>query len=678
MTGTHVASEQTLGRLRSVVQPRLEQVVRDFYARIGRRPRVAEVLARLTPVELERLVVRQTEHLSGLLDPAAEPTVLHDRSRGMGRMYALCGVDMDWYADAAALCRRALDGLVEELVDPAEAPAIQVALAQRFMDDLHGALLGFRDIDAAQNRVMLQAISVVAESRTVPDLVRGVLESVTGLEGLSAGFFARPDADGVIQFEIGAGPSVEDFLADVTEHGPPEISVHGDRSSGCGPVGTAWRTGETVRIDSYLNDPMTAPWRHLGERFGWRSSVAVPLADRRGTTRAVLVLYAAWPGYFAAEGRATMVEQVKQATERTLADLEERPSLDSGVSPFADRAAHLKRLADGDVVMLYQPVVALPTGRTVKLEALARLRGADRLVTPGEFLSAFGDDELFRLFEIGLHQSMESLGAWERAGLTTGVSLNLPVVSAGDGRYVRLVGEALAAYGVAPGRLTLELLETGYVDDEMHGRRRTFDEFKELGVRLAQDDLGTGYSSLTRLRHYAFDEVKIDQSLVRGSGRTPGTNLHFVRPLGDIAHSLGLEVVVEGLETDGLVEAAHQLGADAGQGYAIARPMPGDEVPDWTRERHVDIDPQRPRTPLGALAGHLAWEHRVNAVADLDAGAHVLDLEACPLTGYLAEAGDRPEQTAHQHVHAAAVRHRGGCEHRTAWEHLAGLVAGRD
>jgi len=391
----------------------------------------------------------------------------------------------------------------------------------------------------------------------------------------------------------------------------------------------------------------------------------------------MLSLQTFFPGYFAAESRVAMLEQVKRAGERALADLEERPTLTTGVSAYSDRASHLAKLAAGEVQMLYQPVISLPEGRVMKLEALARLRGDGRLVSPAEFLPAFGDDALFDLFDIGVRQSLEALRNWEREGLTTAVSVNLPVVSTGDSRYVGLVDDVLRTYGVAPSRLTLELLESGFISQPMHRRGRFLDEFKELGVRLAQDDLGSGYSSLLRLRHFAFDEVKIDQGLVRGTEMTPGVALHFIEPINDIAHSLGLDVVIEGLEDDGLIEAAIQLGVDAGQGYGIARPMSADDVLPWVRDYRLDVDPHTPRTPMGALAGHVAWEDRATVLGEHYERISLSGVDACPLGTYLARAGSCPDVVeAHQAVHAAALVSRGSRTHRAAWERLATTVTG--
>ena len=140
--------------------------------------------------------------------------------------------------------------------------------------------------------------------------------------------------------------------------------------------------------------------------------------------------------------------------------------------------------------MVFQPVVELPGGALRQVEALARLRDGDRLIAPADFLSAFGDEELLLLFEIALEQSLGALEEWERDGVATTVSVNMPVISARDDRYLSAVRDALARHTVAPERLTLELLETGHVEGSLAARREGLHSFKKLGVRLAQDDSG--------------------------------------------------------------------------------------------------------------------------------------------------------------------------------------------
>lgn len=658
----------------------LTEIVDEFYDRVLVNPRIADVIGRLSPDELSMLMVKQVEHLGRIVSPAVADRVLGDRSREIGRVHAMVGVEIDRYVEAVTDHRRTLLALTDEIFDGEDRALAHTFVGDRCMHDLQGALLGYRDLDNARHRVMLSVTQAMSDARTVADLARGVVEALSCLQGVSVAFFGRPDATGRLQMEIGAGAGLE-ALVDEGPDGLPVVAGHAVTDTAHHPAEVAWLTGTIERCDSYVVDPDVAaetdaaPWRELARRHGWRSSVALPLSDRRGASVALLMLHAYWPGYFASDAVMTMLRQVKQSLESALSEIEERPTLASAVSGYAERVDHITRLRNGSVEMLYQPVISLPDGGLTKLEALARLLEDGRRISPAEFLPAFGDDELYDLFEQGLHQSFDALRSWQSAGLLTGVSLNLPVVSPQDDRYSRVVADLLEKYDVDASRLTLELLETGFVDREAGQQLRWLEEFKGLGVRLAQDDLGSGYSSLLRLRHFAFDDVKIDQSLVRGTELAPGAALHFIEPINDIAHSLGLSVVIEGLEDTGLVEAGIQLAVDEGQGYGIAPPMPADKVVEWNGGFHLDLDPLRPRTPVGALAAHVCWEHRITALGYHHFRGSVLDLGTCALSPYLDELGSSEAVEAHQTVHGEAVVSRGSEAHRAAWDRLAGLVS---
>jgi EAL domain-containing protein (putative c-di-GMP-specific phosphodiesterase class I) len=657
------------------VAPHLARVVDDFYARLALRPELKAVVGRLTPDEFDHLRHRQALHLRHLLTPRLAADELRRRAREVGRIHAMTGVELDWYVDGMTENRHGVWQAIVEHCPGLDLISVHETVVERFLADLHGAMLGYRDLDEVENRVLLEVLEVCAEAATVPDLSRGLVTALAGLDGVVACLFARADDAGRMETEAGAGSGLATFLAEASREEWAPVSTSERLTSGQGPIGRAWRSGVVERSDSLMTDASALPWRELAARIGWRSSAAVPLVDPSGRTRALVSLQARWTGAFGTRGRETLLQQVKQVAERALTDLEERPTTASGVRTFAQRAGHLALLEAGAVEMLFQPVVSLPSGRLVKLEALARLRDDGALVSPAEFLPSFGDGELFTLFEVGLRESLRALREWEDDGLVTGVSVNLPVAAVTDDGYAKVVADLLATYDVCPDRLTLELLETGALDRQAPGRPLSLDHFRDLGVRLAQDDLGSGYSSLLRLQHFDFDEAKIDQSLVRGTDLAPGTALHFIRPMTDIAHSLGIHVVIEGLEHVGLIDAAVQLGVDAGQGYGIARPMLASDVVAWAAGYRISVDPVVPSTPMGALAGHVAWEHRMTATGRY-AGADRLDLAGCPLTAYT-RADGADVTRAHEAVHAAAVGQRGSVVHRTAWERLIALVAPR-
>lgn len=129
----------------------------------------------------------------------------------------------------------------------------------------------------------------------------------------------------------------------------------------------------------------------------------------------------------------------------------------------------------------------------------------------------------------------------------------------------------------------------------------------------------------------------------------------FIGSLVRLAQSLDLRVVVDGLKSAALVETASILGANAGQGYALARPMPGREVLAWMQEFAVSLDPQNPKTALGALAGHWSWEHGVR-----HAGVRAVhDEGSCALGRFIATQGLAGSELdlAHQQMHRAAAEH---------------------
>jgi hypothetical protein len=179
---------------------------------------------------------------------------------------------------------------------------------------------------------------------------------------------------------------------------------------------------------------------------------------------------------------------------------------------------------------------------------------------------------------------------------------------------------------------------------------------KTLGVRLVEDDLGAGYSTLIRLRQWPFDRVKIDQAIVRQIGNDPLPTLRFIRQLIRLGHDLGMEVVVEGLETAGAVEAALILGADLGQGYVLARPMPAEALPNWLEGFSADWNAACPVTAVGALATALRWEEQFIALPADSLVWQMHATKACASDDFLRHDGEvvalRSRQAA---VHAAAL-----------------------
>lgn len=647
-----------------------------YFAKVGSGDAGGPVRAWLTPDELERSRRDHRDHLRLLIEPATTDAMLAEHGYRAGRAHAFTGTAASWFADAVGEFLESVDDCLADWSTPAARAAVRSVTGRRAVSDLRAHLRGYQEVDNAAATAAVEVRDAARGATTVTDLVRAVLDTLAAMPGFAVGYFGRPSGDGVFEFEIAAGESVEAFIGDVTRGGDYVLSTSDPTPSGLGPVGRAWRSGNIVRSDAYLTDPGTAAWHHIGEKYELRSNAAVPLLDAQGQPVALLSLYAHWPGYFAQPSRARLLEQVRQLCETALARLQTAQHAATAVTTYAQRSRYRDLLRRERVALVYQPIIDLQDGRVVKWEGLARLAGDDRLITPAEFLPSFGEDDLIRLFAIGLDQVLATLTDWERHGLHTRASINLPVVSTAGDWYADTVRRALARSGIDPPRLTLEILETGPFGVDPVGYRHGLEQVHDLGVRLAEDDLGSAYSSLLRMRQICFDEVKIDQELVRDAESNPHQALGFIQPLTSLAHNLGMAVTVEGLETRGLIEAATVLGADHGQGFAISAPIPAAAAPTWAAARRPVPGRAGARTSLGGLAGHLAWEGRMIISSDGRARRRGPDATPCPLTDYLAglDADTDAAERLHQSLHRLALDALGSHQHRRAWTGLASLV----
>jgi EAL domain-containing protein (putative c-di-GMP-specific phosphodiesterase class I) len=355
------------------------------------------------------------------------------------------------------------------------------------------------------------------------------------------------------------------------------------------------------------------PWRAEAQKHGFRSSVAIPLLDESDQAFAIVSLYSEWPGFFSAGAREAMLRHIQQAVSYAVLHCER-----STVIPANLRRTYRQYLEDGAVEMLYQPIVNLGTGKLDSLEALARLREPEgQLISPAAFLPALGNAALLRLFQLGLEQVCRDLRMWRAQDphLELPVGLNLPPEGLTEDAYRDSIHEALSRWELPTCVLLLEMLEAKESLD-LAKRGARIAEFQQEGIRVVQDDLGSGHSSLLRMDRVPCDRVKIDQGLVRSALNRPVRALEFIYYLTLLAHDFGIPVTVEGLEDIGLIEAAAILGADCGQGYGIARPMPAQDVMPWNQGWSLPVDPAWPRTALGAMAGFLLWDGKLGVLTD--------------------------------------------------------------
>ena len=246
-----------------------------------------------------------------------------------------------------------------------------------------------------------------------------------------------------------------------------------------------------------------------------------------------------------------------------------------------------------ELVVHYQPKADLSTGAIGGVEALVRWQHPTRgLLQPAEFLPLAAETGLMGPLTLRvLERSLRQVAAWRHAGIDLNVAVNVAAPSLLDLRFPEQVTEALQRFDLPPGRLQLEITE----DNIMSDPERVLDvlaRLGELGVRSSLDDFGTGQSSLSRLKRLPVDEIKIDRSFVLGMCRDR-TDRAIVRSAVELARSLELRVVAEGVENAETWRELARLGCDQLQGYFLSRPVPASELTGWLRERHDEGSSRR-------------------------------------------------------------------------------------
>ena len=244
-------------------------------------------------------------------------------------------------------------------------------------------------------------------------------------------------------------------------------------------------------------------------------------------------------------------------------------------------------IGDDELELHYQPKVDLATGNVQGVEALVRWNHPTRgLLLPEHFLDLVEEAGLMPgLTRIVLNKALDQAVLWRAQGEQLTVAVNLSASSLVDRDLPDRVGAMIASRGLPASVLTLEVTEEFLLNDRERARD-ILTRLRVLGVRIAVDDFGTGYSSLAYLRDLPIDELKLDQS--------------FVFPMIDderaatlvssaiaLAHSLGLQMVAEGVENSVAYNELVRFGCDSAQGYLVSRPVPAGELDVWLADRKV-------------------------------------------------------------------------------------------
>jgi diguanylate cyclase (GGDEF)-like protein/PAS domain S-box-containing protein len=276
------------------------------------------------------------------------------------------------------------------------------------------------------------------------------------------------------------------------------------------------------------------------------------------------------------------------------------PQLEEQARRRVDIAIGLRAALDtGRLAVAYQPIVRLSDGVVVGAEALLRLPpgvdpaalapGLDALVSPAELVAVAEDNgTITEMGEWVLAQAAQQAAIWAREGYEASVSVNMSVQQLVSPHFVDSVRTILRSCGLPPARLVLELTESQLIG-QTGPALQALERLRAAGVRLAIDDFGTGYSSLSYLRHMPVQLVKLDRTLLDDVGVDPRATA-LARSVVSMTRELGLLVVAEGMEDMESVRAIRDLGAYAGQGFALSPALPADRMAQVLAGPPLDLD----------------------------------------------------------------------------------------
>jgi diguanylate cyclase (GGDEF)-like protein len=634
---------------------RVRHLVEAFYTRLRADESSRRVLDLLGDDGAEHLQRKQESYLLQLLGAELDADWHAQRAAHLGHLHAMVGVPARALVAATSWYQLALTDLCQRIPGRLSQRQLLVRTISRRLEidlTLQTEAAQALQLDL-QKRLQRLAVALRGAQRWA-EVMDATLDMVRHWPFLGFCAFYSQDAHG--QFVLEARTPGYDSFAQALRDAGGDAQAQPALRRG-------WSSGRLETVCGGAALRVAAPELAAAlSQGGLRSAAVLPVDDGQGRIQAVIMIYGRLPNQFDTPWMNDLLLNLQQTLSQTVHAL--RQATPPRVSAD-DRALWRRRLFDGGLAMHLQPIVSLADRRCVKVETLARLQLADgRVISPGQFLPVLSDQELNRLFIEGLHLSLDHLETLQRDGLELELSFNLPPGTLRHRDCLNWIRSALAPRHIEPRRVTFELLENEDIADQQSYTRAILG-LHELGVKLAMDDLGSGYSSLQRLRTLPFDLVKIDQGLLHAAELAPQRSIALLGALVRLAQGLDLRVAIEGLETDERVELAQILGADLAQGYALARPMPASELPGWLGTQGRPHPPRAAATRMGALAAHWLWEQGDQDAAAPDPGrAHL----HCAIGHFIALHGlqHTPLAAHHAEMHLQA---RAGGVHGAAYLH---------
>ena len=327
-----------------------------------------------------------------------------------------------------------------------------------------------------------------------------------------------------------------------------------------------------IQLASRIQHTMAEPFNIAGMNVYLTVSIGFGLSDRLDHKTGVALLQAANSALIEAQRHAP-------AAIRSFS-----PSMRNRIANCNELSQQVTRALDnGEIRAFFQPQISTRTGEITGFETLARWQHPRRgLIPPLEFLPALAQaGQMHRLGEAMIHDALSSLRRWDETGLLIPrVGVNFSKEELTDPQLVDRIEQRLHEFGLDANRLAVEVLETVVADHADDIVIRNLSGLAGLGCSLDLDDFGTGHASITSIRRYSIERIKIDRSFVTRID-ADDEQQKMVAAILTMADRLGLDTLAEGVETTEERLKLAELGCGHVQGFGIARPLPPEDVDNW-------------------------------------------------------------------------------------------------
>ncbi|MFP4181317.1 MAG: putative bifunctional diguanylate cyclase/phosphodiesterase [Thiohalospira sp.] len=316
-----------------------------------------------------------------------------------------------------------------------------------------------------------------------------------------------------------------------------------------------------------IMDRLSEPYRADGHEFRLRPRIGVAECGRDGTSPADLL-------------RQTEIALARVSDSADIPYAFADPATDRALRHRLDLETELHRAVSDDEFFLdYQPQFRLSDGPMTGVEALLRWHHPERgVVSPAEFIPLLEDTGL--ILEVGrwiLDTAAAQAKAWNASGLPRlRMAVNLSPLQVRGGRLLAEIMQTLARTRLPEEQLELEITESLLIED-LEGTRRILNILQGMGIRLALDDFGSGFSALSYLHAFPFHTLKVDRTFIQAIGQSDRSQ-GLLRSIIEMGQNLRMDVVAEGIETEAQAAYLRAHGCEIGQGFGLARPGPPEEV----------------------------------------------------------------------------------------------------